>query len=101
MKWFQSLFILFLLSGLPLFQMEQAVDIEWLVCERFLIIKPEEMNEPSINQNLWFDSKPSLFYFNQVKFFSQFKNPLSILVFYFQGTSPCWRPPPIFRSSLF
>jgi hypothetical protein len=96
MKWFQSLFILFLLPGIPLFQMDQAVDIEWLVCGSSLVIKSEEMNGPSINQNLWFDLKPSLFSFSQVNFFFQLKNPLSVLLSYFQGTSPFYRPPPVF-----
>jgi hypothetical protein len=101
MKWFQFPLILSLLIGLPLFQMDQAVDIEWLVCGSSLLIKSEEMNEPSIDQNLWFDLRPSIFSFNQVKFLFQLKNHLSVLLSYFQGTSPFYRPPPIFNPSLF
>ena len=99
MKWIQFLLILFLLPGLPLFQMDQAVDIEWLVCENSLIIK-SEMNGPSTDQNLWFDLKPPTSIFNQVKIFFQLKNPLSVLLSYFQGTSPFWRPPPRFHPPL-
>ncbi len=98
MKWIQFLLILFLLPGLPLFQMDQAVDvdIEWLVCESSLITK-SEMNDPSIDQNLWFDLKPSSYFFNQVKIFFQLKNPSSVLISYFRGFSPFWRPPPGFK----
>ena len=99
MKWIQFLLILFLLLGLPLFQMDQAVDIEWLVCESSLITK-SEMDDLSIDQNLWFDSKPPSSFFNQVKFLFQSKHPLSVLLSYFQGTSPFCRPPPSFYPSL-
>jgi hypothetical protein len=93
MKWTQFLLILFLLLGLPLFQMDQAVDIDWVVCENFLVTK-SEMNDPSIDQNLCFDLKPSSSFFNQVKFLFQLKNPLSVLLSYFQGIIPFQRPPP-------
>ena len=99
MKWIQFLLILFLLPGLPLFQVDQAIDIEWLVCENSFITK-SEVDDPSFSQNLWFDSKPSSSFFNQVKIFSKLKNPLSVLPSYFQGTSPFWRPPPSFHPSL-
>ena len=93
MKWIQFLLILFLLLGFPLLQMDQAVDIEWLVCESSLITK-SEMNDPSIDQNLWFDLKPSSYFFNQVKFLFQLKNSLSVLLSFFQGILPFQRPPP-------
>jgi len=93
MKWIQFLLILFLLLGFPLLQMDQAVDIEWLVCESSLITK-SEMNDPSIDQNLWFDLKPSSSFFNQVKFLFQLKNSLSVLLSFFQGILPFQRPPP-------
>ena len=96
MRWIQSLLILFLLPGLPLFQVDQPFHIEWLVCEDSLVIK-SEMNSSFVDQNLWFDSKPSSSFFNQVKIFFQLKNPLSVLLSYFQGTSPFWRPPPGFE----
>ena len=99
MKWIQFLLILFLLPGLPLFQIDQAIDIEWLVCENSPVIK-SEMNDLSIDQNLWFDLKPSSYFFNQAKFFFQLKNPLSVLLSYLQGTSPFWRPPPVLRPPL-
>jgi len=96
MKWIQFLLILFLLPGLPLFQMDQAVDIDWVVCENSLVTKLE-MNHPSMDQNLCFDSKPPASSLNQVKIFFQLKNPLSVLLSYFQGTSLFWRPPPGFK----
>ena len=99
MRWIQSLLILFLLPGLPLFQMDQAIDIDWLVCENSLIIK-SEMNGPFINHDLCFNSKPLTSFLNQVKIHFQLKNPLSILLSYFHGTSPFWRPPPRFHPSL-
>jgi len=99
MKWIQFVLILFLLPGLPLFQVDQAVDINWLVCENFPTTK-SEMNDPSIERNLWMDLKPPSYFFNQVKFFFQLKNPSSFLLSYFQGTSPFWRPPPVIHPSL-
>ena len=96
MKGIQFLLILFLLPGLPLFQIDQAVDIDWLICENSLVIK-SEMKDPNVDHNLWFDSKPSSSFLNQVKIFFQLKNPLSVLLSYFQGTSPFWRPPPGFK----
>jgi len=100
MKGIQFLLTLLLVPGLPLFQIDQAVDIEWLVCENCLLIK-SEMNGPFINHDLCFNLKPSTSLFNQVKNFFQLKNPLSVLLSYFQGTSPFWRPPPVFHPSLF
>jgi len=96
MKGIQFLLILFLLPNIPLFQIDQAVDIEWLVCENSIVAK-SEMNHPSMDQNLCFDSKPPASSLNQVKIFFQLKNPLSVLLSYFQGTSPFWRPPPGFK----
>jgi hypothetical protein len=95
MKCVQFLLILFLLLGIPLFQVGQAVDIDWIVCENTLVTK-SEMSDPSIDQNFWLDLKPLSYFFNEVKFFFQLKNPLSVLLFYLQGTSPFWRPPPVF-----
>ena len=96
MKWIQFLLILFLLPGLPLFQRDQAVDIEWLVCESSLITK-SEMDDLSIDQNLWFDLQPTSYFFNQVKFLFQLKNSLSVLLSFFQGILPFQRPPPGFE----
>jgi hypothetical protein len=99
MKGIQFLLILFLLPGLPLFQIDQAIDIEWLACENSLVMK-SEINGPFIDHHLYFDSKPPSSFFNQVKIFFQLKNPLSVLLSYFQGTSPFCRPPPSFYPSL-
>ncbi len=97
MKGIQFLIILFLLPGLPLFQMDQAVDIDWLACENSLVIK-SEWTDPCEKEfkftGLWFDLKPPLSFLNQVKFSFQLKNSLSILLSFFHGTSPFWRPPP-------
>jgi hypothetical protein len=73
--------------------MDQALDIDWLVCEDTLITK-FKVNQPAVDLKLWFDFKFPSSFFNQVKFPFQFKNPLSILLSYFQGPSPFWRPPP-------
>jgi hypothetical protein len=102
MKWTQSLsilFILFLLPSLPLFQMDQVIDINWLICENSLLTK-SEMKDASIDQNLWFDLKPSSYFFNRVSFFFQWKNPLSVLISFFQGASSFCRPPPNLHPSL-
>jgi hypothetical protein len=97
MKRLQFLFIPFLLLSLPLFQMDQAIDIDWLVCENSLVIK-SEWSDPCGKEfkitSLGFDLKPLSSFFNQGNFFLQLKNPLSILLSYFLETSPFWRPPP-------
>jgi hypothetical protein len=98
MKRIQFLLILFLLAGLALFQMDQAIDIDRSVSENSFVTKPE-MNDPSVDQNLWFELKPPSSFFNQVKFSFQLKNPLSILLSHFQGASPFWRPPPDYPPS--
>ena len=98
MKWIQSLLIPFLLLSFPLSQMDYAIDIDWLICENSLITN-SEINNPFIDQNLWLDIKPPSSLFNQVKFFFQLKNPLSVLLSHFQGTSPFWRAPPVFHPS--
>ena len=66
MKWIQFLLILSLLPGLPLFQMDQAIDIDRSVNENSLVIK-SEMNDPSADQNLWFDLTLRSSSFNQVQ----------------------------------
>ena len=95
MKCIQFLLILFLLPGIPLFQVGQAVDIDWLVCENALVTI-SEMNDPSIDQNFWFDLKPLSHFLNQANFFIKLKTPSFVLLSYLQGTSPFWRPPPVF-----
>ena len=93
MKGIQFLLILFLVPGLPLFQIDQAVDIAWLIWENSLVVKLE-MRGPLADQDLSFDVEPPSCVFNHVKSFFQLKNPLSVLHSYFQGPSPFWRPPP-------
>jgi hypothetical protein len=97
MKWIQFLLILFLLLSFPLFQLDQVIDIEWLVCENSVIIKTEwsDSCEKEFRfTSLWFDSKPLSSFFNQIKLLFQLKNALSMLLSNFQGTSRFWRPPP-------
>ena len=89
----QFLLILFLVPGLPLFQMGQAVDNTWLVCEDSLFVKLETEGHLA-DQNLWFHLESPSSIFGQVKSFFQLKNPLSVLISYFEGHSPFWRPPP-------
>ncbi len=100
MKMVQFLLTFFLLPGLPLFQIDQAIDIEWLICENSLVIKPE-MNTPSIDQNVCSNPKLPSAFLNQLKSFLQLKNPLSILLSYFQGASLFSRPPPFSDPFLF
>jgi hypothetical protein len=99
MKWIQFLLILFLGPGLPLFQIDQAVDIAWLVCENSVVVKLE-IGGSLVDQNLSFNLEPPSCTFNQGKSFFQLKNPISVLLSYFQGTSPFWRPPPSFHPCL-
>src|SRR4030042_4917653 len=104
MKWIPSILILLLLLGLPLFQIDQAIGINCLVCENSLVIKSEWSN-PCEREfkftNLWLDIKPPSSLFNQVNFFFQLKNTLSVLLSHFQGTSPFCRPPPASLINLF
>jgi hypothetical protein len=97
MKLIQGLLILFLLLSLPLFQMDQAIDTDCFVSENSLVIK-SEWSDPCEKEfklmGLWFDLRPPSSFFNQVKFFFQLKNPLPVLISYFQRTSPFWKPPP-------
>ncbi len=96
MKGIQFLLILFLASGLLLFQIDQAVDIAWLVCKNSLFVKLE-IEGPLADQNLPFNLEPPSCTHNQVNSFCQLKNPLTFLLSYFQGPSPFWRPPPGFQ----
>ena len=97
MKWFQFPVILLLLLGFPLFQYLQFFDSNWLVCGNPVVIK-SEYSDPFEEEFKFMsggiDSKPLSPFYDQVKFFLQLKNPLSILFSFFQGTSPFWRPPP-------
>ncbi len=99
MKGIQFLLILLLTPGLPLFQIDQTVDIAWLVCENSVVIKLD-IRDPSIDQNWPFNLEPPSWIFNRDKSFSQLKNPFSVLRSYFQGPFPFWRPPPGFYLSL-
>lgn len=100
MKWIQFALILFLLPGLPLFQLDQATDIEWLVCENSLVIKSEVSGVP-VDQNICFIPKPPSAFLNPLKAFFQLKNPLSILLSNFEGASLFSRPPPHSHPFLF
>jgi hypothetical protein len=93
MKRIQFLLILFLLPGLPLFQIDQAVDIAWLSCEDSVFVKLG-IKGPLVDQNLSFNLEPLSCTFNDDKSLFQLKNPLSVLLSYYQGPFPFWRPPP-------
>ncbi len=99
MKGIQFLLILLLALGLPLFQIDQAIDIAWLVCEDSLFVKLE-IEGPLADRDLSFNLEPSSCILNRFKSFFQLKNPLSVLLSYFQGPSPFWRPPPGFHPFL-
>jgi len=99
MRWIQSLLVLFLLPGLPLFQMDQAIDIEWLICENSSITK-SEINGPFVDQSLCFGSKPELPLFDQIRFNFQSGDFFSGMFIFFKGTSNFNRSPPRFHPSL-
>ncbi|HSB05417.1 MAG TPA: hypothetical protein VLK23_09490 [Thermodesulfobacteriota bacterium] len=93
MKWIQFPFFLFLVAGVSLFQCDQTIDWEWLICDNSLIIKSD--GDLSLDGALEPDSKKTVLSFSpNIQFISQLKNPLSVLHRFFQGTSPFWRPPP-------
>jgi hypothetical protein len=85
MKWIKFILILFLLPGLPLFQMDQVIDINWLICENSLTIKSEWLDPELKFGNLWFDSEP------------RSKDSFFLLFAFFKGTSHFNRPPPSFH----
>jgi hypothetical protein len=93
MKWIQFLLIIFLLLGFPLFQGDQLIDINWVICDNTLVIKSES-KEPRIEKIFWPQTKPKVSFFNQRGFIYQLKNSISFLISSFKGTSPFWRPPP-------
>jgi hypothetical protein len=77
--------------------MDQAVDIDWLVSEDSFIIKSEwsDLCEKEFKfTSLAFDLGSPSSFLRQIDFFFQLKNPLPVLLSYFQGTSPFWRSPP-------
>jgi hypothetical protein len=100
MKWIQSILIIFLLLGVPFFEMDQIVDNGWLVCENSLGIK-SEYKGPWTSRSLWYDFEPMSSLFNRVSFVSQLKNPLSVLYSSFQRTTPFSRPPPTLSFPLY
>jgi hypothetical protein len=88
----QFLLILFLIPGLPLFQIDQTVDVGWLVCENSLVAKLE-IEGPFADQSSSFYLEPPSYTLNQGMPLFQLKHPLSVWLSYFQGPSPFWRPP--------
>jgi hypothetical protein len=97
MKWIKFILILFLLPGLPLFQMDQVIDINWLICENSLTIKSEWLDPELKFGNLWFDSEPIPSLFNQMRLNSRSKDSFFLLFAFFKGTSHFNRPPPSFH----
>ena len=93
-KWTQFQLILLFVIGLPLLQLDQLIDYEWLVCENSVVTSFQHGN-PLSDEQFAPDSKiVSSFFPNS--FLSQLKNPLSVLSHSFQRASPFWRPPPAF-----
>ncbi len=93
MKWIQILLILFLSPNLPLFQTDQDIGIDGLICEDALLTKLDKA-DCSIDSDLWFNLRISSYSFNRVKPFFQLRSRFSSLLSRFQGVSPFWRPPP-------
>ncbi len=92
--------VLALLLGFPLFQMDQVIDTEWLVCENFLAVKFEG-SDFSADKTCDFYPEPSLPLLDPISFISQLRNPLYILYASSKGIFPFWRPPPFLFSSSF
>jgi len=93
MKWIQFALIPLLVLGFPLFQMDQIIDTDWLVCEKFPASKVEYSNL-NPEEGSYFNFKHLSFLPSCIGLFFQLKNPLSVLFASFWGTSPFWRPPP-------
>ncbi len=93
MKWILFVLILSLSPNLPLFQTEQAIGIDWLICKDAAFTKSEK-EDSSIDPDGWFDVKLLSSSFNRAKPFFRLKNQFSFLLSHFQGASPFWEPPP-------
>ena len=93
MKWIQILLILFLPPNLPLFQMDQDIGIDGLICEDAFLTKLDK-DDSSIDSDLWFDLRISSYSFKRVKSFFQLRGRFSSLLSRFQEVPPFWRPPP-------
>jgi hypothetical protein len=94
MMWILFPFFLFIFVAFPLFQGDQPIEWECLVCDNSFIIKSG--SDSPLNETLGLDSKKTVSrLFSLIRFISQVKNPLSVLNIFPQGTSPFWRPPPI------
>ncbi len=91
MKWIQ--FLMILLLGFPLFQMDEIFDVDWLICENALSIKSEE-GAPHANKCLWYALDPIPSLYDRVSFFLQLKDPLCGLYSSFQRATSFCRPPP-------
>ena len=95
MNWIRFLLIFLLAFGFGLSQMDQVVDLDWLVSDNSLReeIDNQDLREDEGSQ---FDKKPisSLrVRFNRI---CQLKNPLSALFPFFWATVLLRRPPPGF-----
>jgi hypothetical protein len=93
MNWIRFLLIFFLVSGFSLFQMDQVIDLDWLVCDNSL---SEEINDQGLGEDKdsQFDEKPISNLREQFNTICQLKNPLSVLFPFFWGTAPFLRSPP-------
>jgi hypothetical protein len=97
MKLLQFLLLLFLLLGFLIFQFNHPPKNDWYISEDSLDIKLKYISswEEEVKlTNLWFDAQPLTSFSNQNKLFSQIKKPFTVILSYFQRTSPFWRPPP-------
>ncbi len=61
MKWVQPSIIVFLLFGFPLFQCDQTIDWDWLICDHFLVAKSD--NDSPLDEAFGSDSKENGLHF--------------------------------------
>ena len=92
MSWIQFSLILLLVPGFPLLQVDQVVNIDWIVCEDVYVQKLRNIDCGSA-EGLVNNSRLSSI-FPQFHFILKLKNPMSVLFSSFWGTLPFRRPPP-------
>ncbi len=92
MSWIQFSLILLLVPGFPFLQMDQIVNLDWIVCEDATVQEPRNIDCGSAEGLVNNSKLPSIF--PQFHFILKLKNPISVLFPSFWGTLPFWRPPP-------
>ena len=99
MNWIRFLLIFLLAFGFGLSQMDQVVDLGWLVSANFL---SEEIDNQGLREDKdsQFDEKPISNLRVRLNRICQLRNPLSALFPFFWATVLFRRPPPGFQTLL-